>query len=291
MSFPQEVKSTLWAIVTLWPVTKTLCQKSRCGFFTRPQTRLCKALLRFFLRMGCGCINHELLKFFSFHPQEVPTAFRLHPAAGKAPARRFPPYPLHSLNFAFPQQRNSAGKYSLIAADGCEFNIARNPGILPPFILPAGNQKKASMPSTRPLCIPVCQTLPWMLLFSRSDKKNEYAALCQLLDRYRYGGCPIFIADRGFASYNVFAHALENVFFFAIRAKDINVKRFLAVDTLPPQMDQWASVILTRSTAPKRRLQPELGHLYRYVCKNVSLTLSRTAVPSISCGCVWSVSR
>jgi hypothetical protein len=63
--------------------------------------------------------------------------------------------------------------------------------------------------------------------------KNKFAALCQLIDRYLYGGGPIFVADRGFASYNVFAHTLDKGCFFVIRAKDLNLKRLLAVDCLP----------------------------------------------------------
>ena len=63
--------------------------------------------------------------------------------------------------------------------------------------------------------------------------KNEFQAICNLMDRYAYGGSPIFIADRGFSSYNVFAHAIENHVDFLIRAKDLNVQRFLGVETLP----------------------------------------------------------
>lgn len=77
------------------------------------------------------------------------------------------------------------------------------------------------------------------------------------------------MADRGFASYNVFAHALENGRFFTIRAKDVNVMRLLASDSLPDRMDRWVDVILTRSNARKKRLHPELEHLYRYICKAV----------------------
>ena len=77
------------------------------------------------------------------------------------------------------------------------------------------------------------------------------------------------MADRGFASYNVFAHALDKGCFFVIRAKDLNLKRLLAVDCLPDRIYQWAEVILTRSNARKKRLHPEWESLYRYICKEV----------------------
>ena len=77
-------------------------------------------------------------------------------------------------------------------------------------------------------------------------RKNEFQAICHLMDRYAYGGHPIFIADRGFSSYNVFAHAIENKVDFLIRAKDLNVQRFLGVETLPDKLDTTVELILTR---------------------------------------------
>ncbi|MDE6620962.1 MAG: hypothetical protein K2K74_10850, partial [Lachnospiraceae bacterium] len=73
-----------------------------------------------------------------------------------------------------------------------------------------------------------------------------------LIDRCLYGGCPIFVADRGFASYNVFVHALEKGVYFAIRAKNINTERLPGTARLPDTIDQWADVILTRSNAKKK---------------------------------------
>ena len=74
MSFPQGVKSTLWAIVDSMACHKDSFVKNPGVDFSRDRKLGFVKLLRFFLRIGCGCINHELLKFFSFHPQEVPTA-------------------------------------------------------------------------------------------------------------------------------------------------------------------------------------------------------------------------
>lgn len=90
-----------------------------------------------------------------------------------------------------------------------------------------------------------------------------------MIDRYLYGGSPIFVADRGFACWNVYAHAIEKGSFFVIRTKDINGKRLLGVGNLPGQMDQWVDVILTRPNAKKKRLHPEWESRYRYLCKAV----------------------
>ncbi len=65
------------------------------------------------------------------------------------------------------------------------------------------------------------------------------------MDRYAYGGFPIFITDRGFSSYNVFCRCTENHVDFLIRAKDLNVQHFLGVETLPDKLDTTIELILT----------------------------------------------
>lgn len=129
--------ANIWAIVDTMPCNSDRFVKNPEKDFSRDRKLGFISLIRFFLSMESGCINHELLKYFSFLPEDIPSAS------------------------AFIQ-----------------------PGRL----------------------------------------KNEFATLCRMIDRYTYGGCPIFVADRGFASYNVFAHALEKGCFFAIRAKDITIK-------------------------------------------------------------------
>ena len=62
-------------------------------------------------------------------------------------------------------------------------------------------------------------------------KKNEFLALTQMIDRCDLpDAVPIFIADRGFHSFNVFAHAIEHNAYFLIRAKDVNMRRLLGQD-------------------------------------------------------------
>ena len=100
--------------------------------------------------------------------------------------------------------------------------------------------------------------------------KNEFQAMCNLIDRYAYGGHPIFIADRGFSSYNVFAYAIKSKIDFMIRAKDLNVQRFLGVSSLPDKIDTTVELILTRTQSKKRHKHPEKESSYRYIGKNVA---------------------
>ena len=99
-------------------------------------------------------------------------------------------------------------------------------------------------------------------------KRNGFAALYELIDRHIpcAGTVPVFIADRGFHAYNVFAHAIENSAFFAIRATDAKMKRLLGAD-LPKEdtFDLRVTRHLTRSQPKKKYLRPESPDQYRYI--------------------------
>jgi hypothetical protein len=267
MSFPQKVKSTLWAIVDAMACNKAQFVRNPGKDFTRGRKLGFIQLIHFFLCMESGCISHELLKYFYFLPDEVTTASAFIQQRAKLLPETFR-HILRQFNLRFPA-KGLMGQYSLIAADGCEFNIARNPRD-PSTFHPASGRSKKGFRSLHTISLYDLFSKRYLDVVVQPGRlKNEFAALCQLIDRFPYGGFPLFVADRGFASYNVFAHAIEKGYFFAIRAKDINIKRLLAADSLSDRVDRWADVILTRSNAKRKRLHPELGPLYRCICKAV----------------------
>ena len=267
MSFPQKVKSALWAIVDNMACNIAQFVKNPGKDFTRDRKLGFVQLIRFLLCMESGCINHELLKYFYFLPDEVPTASAFIQQRAKLLPETFR-HILRQFNLSFPA-KGLMGKYSLIAADGCEFNIARNPQD-PSTFHPTSGRSKRGFNSLHTISLYNLLSRRYLdVIIQPGRLKNEFAALCQLIDRYIYSSFPIFVADRGFASYNVFAHALEKGCFFVIRAKDVNIKRLLAAGSLPDQIDRWTEVILTRSNARKKRLHPQWEPLYRYICKAV----------------------
>jgi hypothetical protein len=103
-------------------------------------------------------------------------------------------------------------------------------------------------------------------------EKDEYRAMCELVDAWpqwaRDLAATVFVADRGFASYNVFAHVIEAGQLFAVRAKDLNVKRMLKPGgdvELPGEMDRRVRLVLSRTTAKTKVAQPERIGDYRRI--------------------------
>ena len=112
------------------------------------------------------------------------------------------------------------------------------------------------------------------ILVQPARKRNEYSAFCSMVDsadipeHYKV----IFFGDRGYTSYNNFAHVIEKGQYFLIRCNDKRASGMMGypVDTLPA-FDEDISLILTRSKAVSKYSRPELFSSYRYIYQNAPM--------------------
>ncbi len=210
MPFPHLVKSALWKIVDAMALNPVPFVKNPAKDFTRKRKLDFVRMIRFCICMESGCLSHELLKYFYFNPDEAPTASAFVQQRAKLLAQAFC-HILKQFNSRFPLKM-FLGKYSLIAVDGCEFNIPRNPDD-PSTFHPASGRSKKGFNSLHSISLFDLVSKRYLDVALQPGRlKNEFAALCQLIERFPSDSSPIFVADRGFASYNVFAHALEKAF-------------------------------------------------------------------------------
>ncbi|WP_310750906.1 transposase [Ruminococcus sp.] len=82
-------------------------------------------------------------------------------------------------------------------------------------------------------------------VIQKSRKWNEHRALCDMVDRYDSPIPSVFIADRGYESYNNMAHIQQIGQFFLFRIKDINGHGILRGFDLPDDNEFDLSVSLT----------------------------------------------
>ena len=98
------------------------------------------------------------------------------------------------------------------------------------------------------------------------------SAFCEMVDRVN-NNCPtIYRADRGYASYNDFAHVLEKQQYFLIRCTDVKTSRLLGFPLKNVrEIDCHVDRILCRSKAKKNLKHPELLENYCYVRKEAPM--------------------
>ena len=128
--------------------------------------------------MESGSLNHELLKFFEYD-SSIPTNSAFYQQRSKLSVSAFR-HLLKEFNLKFPLEK-FRGKYYLIACDGSEFNIARNPDDPDTFHEPNGKSVSGfNMVHTISL-YEVCSKRYLDLEVQLGRLKNEFQAICNLM--------------------------------------------------------------------------------------------------------------
>lgn len=271
MSFAEQVKNNLLEIISDMAAHTEDFSKHPESDFSRNRKLNFSVLLRLIISMEAGTVKDELLKFFSYDKNTVSNSAFFQQRA-KIAAHTLPHlfYTFNSF-YPFPLYKD---KYQLLASDGSSFTFTRNPSDPDSYFAPDG---KTTNGYNQVHVIPLFDLLSKRYtdcVVQPVRKKNEFRALCTLIDRYQpvHGTIPIFIVDRGFHALNVFAHAIEHGAYFIIRATDIKTQRLLGSDLPTDQdcFDVWINRILTRGTSKKKWFHPELADQYKPICREVA---------------------
>lgn len=283
MSFPDQVKDRLMQIISEMAEHPENYSKHPGIDFTRNKKLCFSKLLHLIVSMEAGSIKDELLKYFSYDVGTISnSAFFQQRAKLSQDAL---PYLFHTFNsgYSYLPYKN---KYQLLACDGSSFSFTRNSKDPDAYFAPDG---KTTNGYNQIHVVPLFDIINKRYtdcVIQPIRKKNEFQALCNLIDQHRQSEnmIPVFIADRGFHSLNVFAHAIEHQAFFLIRATDVKMQRLAGKD-LPIGQDCFdieINRILTRSNSKKKMLHPELESQYKYICPAVSFDYIDEETPEYS---------
>ena len=185
--------------------------------------------------------------------------------------------------------------YRLLACDGSDFNISRDPDDEETFI----NEGEKGYNMMHVNAFYDLQNLVYTdITFQGKKKVHEREACNRMLDRVRDGEHTIVIMDRGFESFNTFAHAIENGVMFVTRLKDIDSNGILSAYELPDgEFDMDIKTTLTRRHTKETKGNPDkytILHAYtdfdyltetqRYY--DISFRIVRFRIADGSYGCV-----
>ena len=237
--------------------------------FSRNRKLGFQRLLLMLLTMEGDCIKEELYRYFG---RSTDTHSK---AAFYKQRKKVKEDAFRSLLVSFTQKCQKKllkGKYSLVACDGSAADIFRNPDDSDTFFEPNGKSTRGFNQIHINAFFSVLDKKFTDLLIQPARKRNEYSAFCQMVDRSESDTPVIYLCDRGYASYNAFAHVIESGQFFVMRCTDDKTEKILGfpLDNIR-QLDYHVERILSRSQSKKKRLHPEQEEQYRFVCKNVPM--------------------
>ena len=277
MKYSYAVKAMLFASINTLianPENYAVCPGKD---FSRNRKLGVKDLILLLLTMEADCIKEELYRYFG-RTTDTPSK-----AAFYKQRQKLKDDALRSLLISFNKKCNKHllhKKYSIIACDGSAADIFRNPKDPDTFFEPNGKSTRGFNQIHINAFFSILDKKFTDLVVQPGRKRNEYSAFCQMVDRCDIQNPVIYLCDRGYASYNNFAHVMESGQFFLIRCTDVKTEQILgfSLDGVKT-LDYHVERILSRSKSKKKRLHPELAEQYRHVCRDVPmdyLTESRT---------------
>lgn len=238
--------------------------------FTRNRKMGFHDTIMMLLTMEADCIKEELYRYYARTPTAPSkTAFYKQ-------RRKLNENALANLLFMFNAKLTKKlynGKYQFIACDGSAVDIFRNPDDPDTFFEPNGKSTRGFNQVHINAFYSILDRRFTNLVIQPGRKRNEYAAFCEMVDAAGSNEpSTVYFADMGYASYNNFAHVIENGQFFLIRCNDKKLCGILGrpVDGLR-EMDCHVDRILTRTQSKKKFSRPEFSDRYRYTCAAVPM--------------------
>lgn len=269
MKYSDSLKAILLASIDELAATPQMYAKRPGRDFSRNRKLGFRSLILMFLTMEGQCIKEELYTFFG-RTTDAPSK----PAFYKQ-LQKLKDGALRCLLISFNRKlKNNLfnGKYRLLACDGSALDIFRNPSDPDTFFTPSASSPKGYNQAYINACYSILDRRFIDLVIQPGRKRNEYSAFCQMVDAAGHGILSIYIGDRGYASYNNFAHVMENGQYFLIRCTDKKTEGLLGRSLEGVrEMDVHVDRILTRSQSKKKREHPELAENYRYICGKVPM--------------------
>ena len=238
--------------------------------FTRNRKLGLRNTLLLLLTMEADSIKEELYLFFGRN-KETPSK-----AAFCRQRKKLRAEAIATLMRAFNRKLEKNlydDKYQLFACDGSSLEIWRNPDDAETFCPPTSASPSGFNRLYINACFSILDRRFTDFVIQRGKSVNEYDAFCKIVDNADKDGPPIiYIADMGYASYNNFAHVIENGQFFLIRCND---KRLRGILGESPEnrgtMDEWIHRTLSRSRSEKKHSRKCQEDRYRFVDYNVPM--------------------
>jgi len=223
--------------------------------FTRNRKLNFHEMLKIILSMGCSALNSELLEYFNYE-EKTATASAFVQQRAKILPSAFE-YILHKFTGSF-EDMKTFESFRLFAVDGSSLNIAHNPDDADTYFEPKVSKGFNQLHLNA--MYDLCNKLYVDAVVQPRRKMHEYRALCDMVDRSSIDGKVIVIADRGYESYNVFAHIEQKNWYYIIRLRDSNTCSLVSGLELPneKEFDISVSLILTKKQTSEVKSHPDI---------------------------------
>jgi len=260
---PKHLKKTLFHMISEMKASSDLFVKDPGKHFSRNRKLTFSHMIKFLLSMAGGSVQKELLDYFNYRSDSVSSS-----AFSQQRAKLLPEavdFLFHSFTDSF-ANLHTYRNYRLVACDGSDLAITYNPKDEMTHRRHNSLEKKEKGYNQLHLnaLYDLVNHIYLDAIVQPGRYPNEAQALIDMMKRSPLNDKTILIGDRGYESYNIFAHAEEKGWKYLIRIKDMGSRGILT--NLPyPETDEFDfchTLILTKKQTKEIKAHPEQ---YRYL--------------------------
>jgi Transposase DDE domain len=263
IDYPSLVKGKLTGIISKMAAEPKLFVKNPNVDFTRKRKLSFETVMNLILSMGGNSLTSELMEYFNYNVDMASSSAFIQQRNKLLPFAF--EFLFNEFTHSFQDLKTYEG-YRLLAVDGSDLNICHNPNDVDTYFQSIPNSKGFNQVHLNAV-YDLCNKLYVDVCIQPGRKENEFRALTDMIDRSNISGDVIVIADRGYESYNVFAHIEQKGWKYAIRVKDKMSTGILSALNLPDEdeFDVNINIILTRKQTKVTKSNPEL---YKFLPKS-----------------------
>ena len=221
---PKMIKRTLKKCIDEISAHPETFVKNPGKDFTRERKLPFEQVLKSVLSTTGKSLRGELMEYFNLKTS-MPTVSAFVQQRNKVDPRAFEVL-FHTFTKAFDEQALFKG-YRLLAVDGSDLHTPTNKNEKASFHERANGQKPYNLFHLNAL-YDLQRRIYTDAIVQGRKQWNEHRAFVTMVDRDETSVPTIYIADRGYESYNNMAHIIEKGQTFLIRAKDLNSNSILS---------------------------------------------------------------
>jgi len=262
-NYARTVKEQLMAIITDMASRKEEFVKAPGKDFTRKRKLSFEDTIVMMLSMGGGSLNKELMEYFNYDPK-VATSSAFIQQRDKLLTKAFK-YLLYKFTHST-EKLNSYQGYRLLAVDGSDLLVPHDPSNRQTYFTNNPKVRGFNLLHLNAM-YDLCNKVYVDGCIQLGRDAHEIKALTDMVDNSLLKDEKVIvIADRGYESYNTFAHIEQKGWKYLIRVKDVNSNGIAASLDLPKtgEFDQQLARTLTHKKANEIKHRPDIYKILRW---------------------------
>lgn len=256
---PKNIKHTLKKAINEISAQPELYAKNLGKDFSRNRKLPFKQMVYTILSMAGKSLPNELMEHFGLI-SNIPTVSAFVQQRNKIKRNTFETL-FNKFNSLCNEQKLFKG-YRLLAVDGSDLHTPTNKNEQDSYYAGTNGQKPYNLLHLNAM-YDLMSNVYVDALIQGSLSANEYKAFCSMVDRDTTTFPTIYIADRGYESYNNLAHVQEKGQYFLIRIKDSMKNGIASAINLPfdDEFDISLNLNLTRKQTNAAKIDKTLKYL------------------------------